>query len=127
VPGNAFADDVIAACGADASAAGHAIRNVIQAWLAKANQTQYAQLARVVLQHGDSNDTARAILLEAGRQVELMGHALDAGGTLPIALCGGLAVPLRPYLPAAFAARLVAAQGDSAAGALRLIQTRLED
>ena len=55
-----------------------------------------------------------------------MANALDAGGTLPIALCGGLAAPLRPYLPAALLRRLTAAQGDSAAGALRLIQQRLK-
>jgi glucosamine kinase len=116
---NAFATDIATACGGE--------RNAIQTWLAQATQTQYAQLARIVLQHGDSNDTARAILLAAGREVELMANALDAGGTLPIALCGGLAAPLRAYLPAALLPRLVAPQGDSAAGALRLIRQRLKD
>ncbi|HEU4844711.1 MAG TPA: BadF/BadG/BcrA/BcrD ATPase family protein [Burkholderiaceae bacterium] len=112
--GSPFASAVIDACGG--------MRDAIQVWLAGANQTQYAQLARLVLQHADADPTARAIVLEAGRQVALMAHALDAGATLPIALCGGLAAPLRPYLPQSLLQRLVPPQGDSAAGALRLIQ-----
>jgi glucosamine kinase len=116
---NLFATDVANACGG--------ARDAIQRWLAQATQTNFAQLARIVLQHGDSDDTARAILLEAGRQVQLMANALDASATLPIALCGGLAAPLRPYLPAALLPRLVQPHGDSAAGALRLIQTRAKE
>lgn len=120
---NAFATDVANGCGGG----GAEPRDAIQTWLAQATQTNYAQLARIVLQHGDSNDTAGAILLAAGHEVALMANALDASGTLPIALCGGLAAPLRPYLPDALLPRLVAPQGDSAAGALRLISQRLKD
>ncbi|TFW16478.1 BadF/BadG/BcrA/BcrD ATPase family protein [Duganella callida] len=116
VAANAFATDVANACGGE--------RKAIQDWLAQATQTAYAQLARIVLQHGDRNDTARAILTEAGKQVELMANALDRGGKLPVALCGGLAAPMRPYLPASVLQRLVQARGDSAAGGLRLIQQR---
>jgi len=121
MPANAFASDVARACG-DAGD-----RNAVQHWLGHATQTTYAQLARIVLQHGESDDTARAILLDAGRQVQLMADALDASGTLPIALCGGLAAPLRPYLPVSMLKRIVNPRGDSAAGALRLIQSRLKE
>lgn len=117
-PADAFSHDVAQACGGE--------RTAIQNWLARATQTNYAQLARLVLQHGESNEVARAILLEAGRQVELMGNALDSTGSLPIALCGGLAAPLRPYLPVSMLRRIVNPQGDSAAGALRLIQQQLK-
>jgi glucosamine kinase len=119
LPGSAFADDVAKACGGE--------RDAIQNWLAKATQTNYAQLARIVLQHGESNEAARLILLEAGREVEIMANALDTTGTLPIALCGGLAAPLRPYMPVSMLKRIVLPQGDSAAGALRLIQQRLKE
>lgn len=122
---NAFADDVAQACGAG-TAKDAASREIIQQWLAQASQTRYAQLARVVLRHAASDDAARAILHAAGLQVERMAHALDASGVLPIALCGGLAAPLRPYLPPALLARIVPARGDSAAGALRLIRQRLD-
>ena len=119
VPASAFADDVAEACGGE--------RDAIQNWLAKATQTNYAQLARLVLKHGETNETARLILLEAGREVEIMANALDTSGALPIALCGGLAAPLRPYMPVSMLKRIVTPQGDSAAGALRLIQQRLKE
>lgn len=127
VPANAFADDVARACGAPQDADAAALRDAVQNWLARATQTNYAQLAPVVLRHGASHPTAGAILHQAGREVELMANALDASGALPIALCGGLGAPLRPYLPAAILARSVAPHGDSAAGALRLIQQRLKE
>lgn len=117
-PASVFAGAVIDACG------GH--RDAIQNWLAGANQTKYAQLARLVLQHADQ-PAANAILTEAGRQVGLIAEALDATATLPIALCGGLGEPLRPYLPAQLLQRVVPPQGDSAAGALRLIQQQLQE
>jgi glucosamine kinase len=126
LPANAFATDLALACGG-VDGAQDANRNAIQNWLAQATQTNYAQLARIILQHGESNQTARAILLAAGHEVEVMANALDPSGTLPIALCGGLAVPLRPYVPVAMLKRIVAPQGDSAAGALRLIQQRLKE
>ncbi|HAT29458.1 MAG TPA: ATPase [Janthinobacterium sp.] len=114
---NAFAAAVIAACGGG--------RDAMQTWLANANQTAYAQLARLALEHAGSDAGAHAIVAEAGRQVALIAHALDP--SLPIALCGGLAAPLRPYLPPALLARVVAAEGDSAAGGLRLIQAHLKE
>ena len=117
VPGNAFASAIIDACGGD--------RDAMQAWLASASQTTYAQLARLVLEHAPSNATALAILTEAGRQIALIAHALDPQAGLPVALCGGLAAPLSPYLPAELLRRVVPAQGDSAAGGLRLILRQL--
>ncbi|SFU68729.1 BadF/BadG/BcrA/BcrD ATPase family protein [Pseudoduganella namucuonensis] len=115
--GGALSGAVIAACGGE--------RNAIQVWLANATQTNYAQLARIVLQHADGDHTARAILVEAGKQVALIAQALDGTGTLPIALCGGLGEPLRAYLPVDLLQRIVPPQGDSAAGALRLIRQHL--
>ena len=123
VPASAFADDVANACGGGEAEP----RDAIQNWLANATQTNYAQLARLVLKHGETNETARLILLEAGREVEIMANALDTSGALPIALCGGLAAPLRPYMPVSMLKRIVTPQGDSAAGALRLIQQRLKE
>lgn len=119
VPASDFAGAVIEACGGN--------RNAIQVWLANATQTAYAQLARIVLLHADTNQTARGFLLEAGQQVALIADALDPSRTLPIALCGGLGEPMRPYLPAELLQRIVAPKGDSAAGGLRLIQQHLKE
>lgn len=117
-PASAFASAVIDACGGS--------RDRIQVWLANASQTQYAQLARLVLQHADSSAVAQAILREAGLQVALIAAALDPSRSLPIALCGGLSAPLRPYLPDELRQRVVAPKGDSAQGGLRLIQQHLQ-
>jgi glucosamine kinase len=117
-PRSAFADAVIEACGGN--------RDGVQAWLGKASQTTYASLARIVIAHAATDPVAQAILQEAGREVANMVAALDPSGALPIALCGGLGEPLRPYLPAALLARLVAPRGDSAKGALRLIEQHLK-
>lgn len=113
-PHSAFAQAVIDACGGE--------RNAIQVWIGSATQTVFASLAPLVVAHADSNDTARAILADAGREVALMAHALDAAGQLPLALCGGLGAPLRAYLPPDLLARSVAPLGDSASGALRMIE-----
>jgi glucosamine kinase len=117
--GGAFAQAVSQACGGQ--------REAIQRWLGTATQTSYASLARLVIEHGDTDPFARAILLEAGQEVASIAAALDPSGSLPLALCGGLGEPLRHYLPATLLARTVAPQGDSAAGALRMIALHMRD
>lgn len=118
VAGRAFAHEVIAFCGGS--------RDAVQVWLAKANPAAYAGLARFVVEHGETDPVARAILEQAGREVALIADALDRSLTLPLALCGGLGEALRPWLPPATLARCVPAQGDSAAGALRMIKQHLQ-
>jgi len=110
---SAFAQALIDACGGG--------RAAIQLWLGQANQTSYAQLAPIVFHHAAGDATARALLLEAGVEVAAIARALDPSGTLPLALCGGLAAPLRPYLPPDLLARCRAPHGDAASGALRMI------
>jgi glucosamine kinase len=117
-PGGAFASAVIDACGGQ--------RDAIQLWLGKATQTTYASLARLVVAHADTDPAARAILEHAGGEVACMAAALDPSGELPLALCGGLGEPLRAYLPPDLLARVTAPQGDSAKGALRLIEQHLK-
>jgi glucosamine kinase len=115
---SAFADSIIEACGGN--------RNAIQVWLGKATQTAYASLAPLVLRHAD-NDVARAILLDAGREVATIAHALDPQARLPLALCGGLGAALRDFLPVDLLARAGKPQGDSAAGALRMIALHIDN
>jgi glucosamine kinase len=118
---SAFADSVIDACGA----IGSNKRDAIQAWLGKATQTAYASLAPLVLRHAD-DPVARAILLDAGMEAAGIARALDPQGTLPLALCGGLGAALRDFLPPELLARTSAPQGDSAAGALRMIALHIK-
>ncbi len=116
-PPDAFAHAVIAACGGGPGGG----RDGLLAWLARASPTRYAELAPLVAAHGPTDTSARGLLVQASEQIAGIARALDPAGELPMALCGGLIPPLRPYLPAALLARSVAARGDSASGALRLI------
>jgi len=100
-------------------------REAMQGWLGKASQTVFATLAPLVLEHAASSPMARGFLADAGEQVARMADALDPDGALPLALCGGLAEPMRPYLPEALRARCLRPQGDAAFGALRMIELHL--
>lgn len=97
-------------------------RERLLAWQAEANQTTYAQLSPLVLQHGYQDPTASALLSQAGEEIAAVAQALDPERRLPLALCGGLADALGPWLPAELRARIRSARGDAVAGALYLIQ-----
>jgi glucosamine kinase len=113
VAGGAFADAVIAQCGGN--------RDAVQIWLAQASQTTFAQLAPLVIAHAGSDDAAFRFMQEAGVEVDRMAAALDPLSQLPIALCGGLASALKPYLAPELLPRIVQPQADSATGALLLL------
>ncbi|MBR7799363.1 ATPase [Undibacterium sp. FT137W] len=111
-----FAEAVIDYCGGG--------KDAVFAWLGGATQTKFAQLAPLVIDYAPSNSKARAILLEAGKEVEKMADALDPHGTMPIALCGGLADAIWSYLPEKLLPRVTKPKGDSAAGALILVKNQ---
>jgi glucosamine kinase len=117
-PSSPFSRALIDHCGGD--------RNAVQVWLGQANQTRYAQLAPLVLAHSATDSVARSILIDAGTQVATMAGALDPSLTLPLALCGGLGEPMRPFLPPALRTRCSIPQGDAASGALRMISLLVE-
>lgn len=94
-------------------------RDSLVVWLCNANQTAYATLAPTVFAFHDHPDAAR-LLEQAGQEIERLVAPLDPGGVLPVALCGGLAVPYEPFVPADLRERLRAPRADSAAGALEL-------
>ncbi|MGQ5525021.1 BadF/BadG/BcrA/BcrD ATPase family protein [Chitinimonas sp. PSY-7] len=94
-------------------------------WLSQANQTTYAQLASLVVAHGQQDPDAANILTQAGEEIAAVAHALDPDETLPFALCGGLAEALRPWLPTALVNRARQPLGDSATGALYLIRKHI--
>jgi glucosamine kinase len=94
-------------------------RDGLVVWLTGANQTGYATLAPTVFEHSGHPFAAR-LLNEAGREIEKMTTALDAANALPVALCGGLAAPLEPFVSTALRARLRKPLADSATGALQL-------
>jgi len=96
-------------------------RDGLVVWLCEANQTAYASLAKLVIAHRTHPFAAR-LLGEAGLEIGRMIAALDPSATLPVALCGGLAAPLREFVPQTYQQRLREPLADSAHGALQLAQ-----
>ncbi|WP_445619038.1 BadF/BadG/BcrA/BcrD ATPase family protein [Kushneria sp. Sum13] len=88
-------------------------------WLSSADQTRFAALAPVVIEHGD-HPAAQVLLHQAGEDIALMYQALDQGEQLPLALCGGLAPTLASRVPQTLGHVLVHPRGSSVEGALRL-------
>lgn len=115
--GGAFSQAVIDACGGNSQG--------MRAWVGQATQTRFAALAPLVVRHGPHDAAAHALLQAAGVQAARIAQALDPRGGVPLALCGGLAKALRPWLPAELSARALSPQGDSAQGALALVATAL--
>ncbi|MFC5473778.1 BadF/BadG/BcrA/BcrD ATPase family protein [Paraherbaspirillum soli] len=123
-----LAHAIIAFCGGAGEHADQ--RDQVLSWIIQANQSIFAQLAPLVVAHAGQDDAARSILQEAGREIEQIAAALDPAqdpaNKLPIALCGGLAAPLRPYLPQPLQVRATAPQADAAAGAILLLRRQLK-
>lgn len=114
-----LSDAVAARCGATPDA--------LRTWLGQASQGHFASLAPLVLAHAATDASARAWVEQAAHEVVRLADALDPEGIRPLALCGGLAAPLLPWLPEALRRRLRAPLGDSADGALILLRRHLED
>lgn len=113
---DALAQAVLAFCGGS--------RLNLMRWGVQANQTAVAQLAPLVVRHAAKVATARALMLQAGAEVAAMALALDASQRMPIALCGGLAAAVQPYLPESLWPRVIAPKADAAMGALLMAQRR---
>lgn len=113
---DAFSQALISFCGGG--------RDAVFTWLADATQTRFAQLAPLVIEHAPCNPTAQKIMLDAGIEVAKMANALDESKVMPIALCGGLAEAMLPYLPNDLRVRVIKPFGDSVDGALILVKSK---
>jgi glucosamine kinase len=78
-----------------------------------------------VLATAPSDPAAAELLAEAGHAIAGLAEALAQAGCARIALLGGLAAPLQPFLPPSAASRLSPALGDALDGALGLAKQRL--
>jgi glucosamine kinase len=95
------------------------------AWMDHATATEYAALVPLVITHAQNGDATGACVLQAaGARIGMLIDALLARGVPRVALLGGLAEPLTPWLPLKVAQRLSPPQGDGVEGAL-LIARRL--
>ena len=117
-PSGPLARALAARCGTD--------RASVLSWVTRADQTRFAQLAPVVVEHADDDAVAHALMLEAADEVQRLIAVLDPSGDLPLCLSGGLGESLQRFLGPTVAARCVAPRGDSAQGALRLLAEHLK-
>jgi glucosamine kinase len=91
------------------------------AWMDRATATDYATLAPMVMRHADAGDAvARRIVRDAAEQIDDLVRRLSECGAPRIALLGGLASSIQPWLAPDVQRRLVPVEGDAVDGALRL-------
>lgn len=100
-------------------------RRSVLAWCAAAGQHGFAGLAPFVFDSAAADPVAAELIARAVAELERLALALDPQAALPLALAGSIALRLSPHFSAAFRARCVSAQGDSADGALLLIRQTL--
>jgi glucosamine kinase len=93
------------------------------AWMDRATATEYATFAPMVIRHADDGDPlARRIVREAAEQIDILVRSLVERGAPKVALLGGLASPIAPWLAPDVQRRLSPVDGDAVAGALLIAQ-----
>ncbi len=91
------------------------------AFMDRAHATDYATFAPLVMRHADAGDpVARRIVRDAAEQIDELVRRLAESGATRIALLGGLASPMQPWLAPDVQRRLVPVEGDAVDGALHL-------
>ncbi len=97
------------------------------AWMDRATATDYATLAPLVMRNADAGDpVGRHIVRDAAEQIDELVRRLVELGATRIALLGGLASPMEPWLAPDVQRRLSPIQGDAVAGALYLARHHLK-
>jgi glucosamine kinase len=91
------------------------------AWMDRATATDYATFAPLVMRHADNGDAiARVIAREAAEQIDQLVRRLSECGASRVALLGGLASSVQPWLAPDVQRKLVPVEGDAIDGALHL-------
>ena len=90
-------------------------------WVGKARGKDYARFAPIVLHHAYQRDPlALAIVERATADLAQIAHRLLDLGAPALSLVGGLAEPLRPWLPPPVQAAIAEPKGDALDGAILL-------
>lgn len=97
-------------------------------WAADAKPADFGEIAPLVVELAAAGDAlAIGLMNESGAEASLLGDALLARGAKRIALSGGFAPSLRPWLSDEVKASLVEPAGDAMAGAILLAQRARSD
>jgi len=90
-------------------------------WMGSARPRDFGRWAPLVLDHAGHDDpAARAIMRLAAGHIDAIAARLAERGATRLALMGGLAAGIEPWLSTTTRARLVPPAGDALDGALRL-------
>lgn len=96
------------------------------AWMDRASPMDYAALAPMVMRHADQGDPfGRRIVQSAAEQIDTLVRVLFEKGAPRVALLGGLASALEPWLSPDVRRRLKPADGDAVSGAIILARKSL--
>jgi glucosamine kinase len=90
-------------------------------WLGEAKQNAFAKLAPFIFATAPLDPSAKALLISAGIEIEIMINTLNPHGDLPLSICGRLGEALIPFLPDSIRARALNAKQSSEYGALYLV------
>lgn len=102
----------------------HGDPHAIVRWVARAAPADYGRFAPLVIEAAQRGDpAARELLRAAAGHVEELARRLLAWEAPRLALAGGLAAAIEPYLADDIRRRLTSLQGDGLSGALRLAAT----
>lgn len=94
------------------------------AWAESATATEYATFAPLAMRHAQLGDlVARQIIQRGAAHVDQLVYRLLDRGAPRIALLGGLAPLMEPWLAPEVRRRIVPAEGDALAGALHLARS----
>ena len=97
------------------------------AWQRDAQPRDYAALAPLVIDHAAKGDPLATELMQAAAaEAALLADALLAKGAERLALMGGLAQHIRPWLPVHLQDSIVEPDGDALDGAILLAQQSLD-
>ncbi len=100
---------------------------VAVAWMDDAKPRDYASFAPLVIEHAGNNEPLGvALMQQSALEVARMADALFATGAPRLALMGGLAPHVEPWLPSPIRARLDDPKGDALAGAIHMARTAVE-
>jgi glucosamine kinase len=98
--------------------------HAIVRWMGDARPRDFARLAPLVLEHAPGKDAAaQEIMRLAAGHIDAIATRLAEHGAARLALMGGLAAGIEPWLARTTRARLVRPSGDALDGALQLART----
>jgi len=101
--------------------------HAIVRWTTDASSRDFGLLAPRVVEYAEHGDPAGIALMQAAAaHIDSLAARLIGLGTSRLALAGGLAIPMKPWLSREIQAYLVAPAGDALDGALQLARFEAE-